>query len=94
MNIEGQDKSSAGIGMAVRALAGAREARAIPRSDAADPSPRARAFTGELVVRLAAQGAPVDGEAVRAIRDALARGEYPIDARKIADAMIALDLGR
>ncbi|MEY4269858.1 MAG: Anti-sigma-28 factor, FlgM [Pseudomonadota bacterium] len=93
MKIEGQDKAGIGVGLIRKALTAPAETRAIPRSAAAQPSERARAVTGELVVRLAAQGAPVDRETVNAIRDALARGEYPIDARKIADAMIALDLG-
>jgi len=41
---------------------------------------------------LAAQGAPVDTSKVAAIRAAIANGTYKIDAKAIADRMIALDL--
>jgi negative regulator of flagellin synthesis FlgM len=41
---------------------------------------------------LAAQGAPVDGGKVAALRAAIADGSYKVDARAIADRMIALDL--
>jgi len=41
---------------------------------------------------LAAQGAPIDTAKVEAIRAALANGTYKVDARAIADRMIALDL--
>jgi len=41
---------------------------------------------------LAAQGAPIDTAKVEAIRTAIANGTYKIDAKAIADRMIALDL--
>lgn len=41
---------------------------------------------------LAAQGAPIDTAKVEAIRAAIANGTYKIDAKAIADRMIALDL--
>jgi flagellar biosynthesis anti-sigma factor FlgM len=41
---------------------------------------------------LAALGAPIDSEKVEAIRTAIARGGYGIDALKIAQAMITLDM--
>lgn len=41
---------------------------------------------------LAAQGAPVDTSKVAAIRAAIANGTYKIDAKAIADRMIASDL--
>jgi negative regulator of flagellin synthesis FlgM len=43
---------------------------------------------------LAAQGAPVDSAKVAEIRAAIANGTYKIDAKAIADRMIALDLPR
>ena len=39
-------------------------------------------------------GAPVDFDRVLAIKEAIAAGKYPVDADKIADRMIALDLGK
>ena len=41
---------------------------------------------------LAAEGAPIDGAKVAALRGAIADGSYRIDPRAIADKMIALDL--
>jgi negative regulator of flagellin synthesis FlgM len=41
---------------------------------------------------LAAQGAPIDEAKVAAIRSAIANGTYKIDAKAIADRMIAIDL--
>tara|TARA_R110000787_G_scaffold74167_4_gene165046 strand:+ start:219 stop:497 length:279 start_codon:yes stop_codon:yes gene_type:complete len=45
------------------------------------------------IARMAAQGAPVDMDRVAAIKEAIASGNYPVDAGKIAESMIALDLG-
>ena len=45
------------------------------------------------IARMAAQGAPVDMDRVAAIKEAIAQGKYPVDAEKIAESMIALDLG-
>ena len=42
---------------------------------------------------MAASGPPVDMDKVAAIRAAIAEGRYPVDAGKIAERMIALDLG-
>jgi negative regulator of flagellin synthesis FlgM len=42
--------------------------------------------------QMAAQGAPVDMERVEAIKAAIASGNYPVDAERIAERMIALDL--
>lgn len=44
-----------------------------------------RAMTGD--------GAPVDFDKVLAIKEAIAAGKYPVDADKIAERMITLDLG-
>jgi flagellar biosynthesis anti-sigma factor FlgM len=41
---------------------------------------------------LAAQGAPVDMDKVAAVRAGIANGTYKVDAKAIADAMIAQDL--
>jgi len=42
---------------------------------------------------MAAEGAPVDFDKVLAIKEAIAAGNYPVNAAKIAERMIALDLG-
>ncbi len=44
------------------------------------------------VAAMAAQGAPVDGAKVAAIRAAIAEGRYPVDPARIAAAMIEVDL--
>jgi negative regulator of flagellin synthesis FlgM len=44
------------------------------------------------VFELVSGGAPIDGAKVAAIRAAIAEGRYPVDAGKIAERMIALDL--
>lgn len=44
--------------------------------------------------RMAAQGAPVDMDRVAAIKEAIASGNYPVNAEAIAERMIALDLER
>jgi negative regulator of flagellin synthesis FlgM len=46
------------------------------------------------VFGLVSGGAPVDAAKVAAIRTAIAEGRYPVDADKIAERMIALDLPR
>jgi negative regulator of flagellin synthesis FlgM len=45
-----------------------------------------------LVAALAEAGPPINDEKIRAIRQAIASGQYPIDAKAIAAKMIALDL--
>lgn len=57
----------------------------------------ARGGTGPVesaVFGLVSGGAPVDGAKVAAIRAAIAGGRYPVDADRIAERMIALDLPR
>ena len=49
--------------------------------------------TATPIARMAAEGAPVDFDRVLAIKDAIADGKYPVEAEKIAERMIALDLG-
>jgi len=41
---------------------------------------------------MAAAGPPIDAERIAAIRTAIAEGRYPVDADKIAERMMALDL--
>lgn len=45
-----------------------------------------------LIGEIASAGAPVDAEKVAAIRAAIAEGRYPVDADKITEKMLALDL--
>ena len=47
---------------------------------------------GSLVSDIASSGAPIDGAKVAAIKQAIAEGRYPVNAERIADAMLALDL--
>jgi negative regulator of flagellin synthesis FlgM len=47
-----------------------------------------------LVAALAEAGPPINSEKSEAIRQAIASGQYPIDAKAIAAKMIALDLPR
>lgn len=44
------------------------------------------------VFEIAQSGPPVDSAKVAAIRAAIAEGRYPVDADRIADRMLALDL--
>lgn len=50
--------------------------------------------TPSLVAALAEAGPPIDNDKIKAIRQAIAAGQYPIDAKAIAAKMIALDLPR
>ncbi len=52
----------------------------------------ASAASPSLVVALAEAGPPINKEKIEAIRQAIASGQYPIDAKAIAAKMIALDL--
>ena len=45
-----------------------------------------------LVAALAEAGPPINSDKIEAIRQAIASGQYPIDAKAIAAKMIALDL--
>lgn len=58
-----------------------------------DPAgPQASGAVTTPAAELAAQGAPIDEAKVASIREAIANGTYKIDAKAIADRMIALDL--
>lgn len=48
--------------------------------------------TPSLVAALAEAGPPINAEKIEAIRQAIAAGQYPIDAKAVAARMIALDL--
>ena len=50
------------------------------------------ATMASLIVSLAEAGPPIDADKIMAIREAIAGGQYPIDAKAIAARMIALDL--
>jgi len=45
-----------------------------------------------LVAALAEAGPPINSEKIDAIRQAIAAGRYPLDAKAIAAKMVALDL--
>jgi negative regulator of flagellin synthesis FlgM len=51
-----------------------------------------RGAVASAVFGLAAEGPPVDDAKVARIRAAIAEGRYPVDAERIAERMIALDL--
>jgi len=67
------------------------------KGNAASPVAGAGARSGEAriesaVLDLVAGGPPVDTARVATIRSAIAEGRYPVDADRIAERMIALDL--
>jgi len=49
---------------------------------------------GSYASDIAAAGAPIDSGKVAAIKQAIAEGRYPVNAERIAEAMLALDLPR
>jgi len=59
---------------------------------AASPADSGMAMSPSLVAALAEAGPPINDEKIQAIRSAIAQGRYPIDARAIAQKMVALDL--
>jgi negative regulator of flagellin synthesis FlgM len=48
--------------------------------------------SASIVLRLAAEGAPVNRALVEEIRTAISEGRYPLDPAKIAAAMMAVDM--
>jgi negative regulator of flagellin synthesis FlgM len=60
--------------------------------DAVSNSGSSEIAAPSLVAALAESGPPINSEKIEAIRQAIASGQYPIDARAIAAKMIALDL--
>jgi len=77
------------IGQAAPDKVGAKPATEAVAAPATEP-----AATPSLVAALAAAGPPVNQEKIKAIQLAIASGQYPIDAKAIAQKMIALDLPR
>ncbi len=73
-----------------RAGAGQGPAAAAP-SGIASPDERASGV-GNVVADLVGMGAPVDGDKVSAIRQAIAEGRYAVNPEAIAERMIAADL--
>lgn len=70
----------------LRDAQGARAPQA-PAADAARPSASA-----SPVARMAGEGAPIDSARITQIKQAIAEGSYPVDANKIAQKMLDLDL--
>jgi negative regulator of flagellin synthesis FlgM len=85
--IDGIGKADAGRLTLVRSGAAERSAEI----GKAGGFPRADAPTSP-VAAMAAEGAPIDGAKVAAIRAAIAEGRYPVDPARIAAAMIEIDL--
>jgi negative regulator of flagellin synthesis FlgM len=87
--IDGVGKSGAGPIDLGRAEKGAAPAPVANAGVRAGGGPVESAVFG-----LVSGGAPVDAFKVAAIRTAIAEGRYPVDADRIAERMIALDLPR
>lgn len=62
-----------------------------PRTGDAASQDRAAA-AGGAIAALVGKGSPVDSDKVAAIKAAIAEGRYPVDADRIAERMMALDL--
>ena len=45
-------------------------------------------ISSELKVKEMSENAPIDSVKVSAIKDAIARGDYPVDLDKVADALL------
>lgn len=67
---------------------------AVDRSASSAKAPPVGSSAGQVgapvspAADMAAQGAPVDGGKVAAIKAAIAEGRYPVDPAKIADAIL------
>lgn len=87
--IDGIGKAGAGRLELVRSSA----ERSAPAATVADATSR-RPLGSPLspAASMSAEGPPIDGSKVAAIRQAIAEGRYPVDPDKIAGSMIALDL--
>lgn len=84
------------IGQAISSPIELAKSREGGKARAASPTGSAVSNTASAsatpAARMAAEGAPVDMDRVAAIKSAIASGNYPVDAERIADRMIALDL--
>lgn len=85
--IDGVGKSGAGRIELAQGAGKSAPAAAVGNAAASGKSP-----VESAVFELVAGGPPVDGAKVAAIRNAIAEGRYPVDADRIAERMIALDL--
>mgnify|MGYP001218174072 FL=1 len=54
----------------------------------ADPGNKPNALESQSVVKEMASAAPIDRENVNRIKDAIKRGEYPIDLDRVSDALM------
>jgi negative regulator of flagellin synthesis FlgM len=81
-------QASKGVLRGLKAREAAAVVRAEPASATAAGTPRAEPA---VVASIASAGpeAPVDGDRVAVIREAVEQGRYPVLPTKIADAMIA-----
>lgn len=70
------------------------KAKAADRIGQGNAASAAASSSATPIARMAAEGAPIDLDRVAAIKQAIAQGNYPVDADKIAERMIDLDLGR
>ena len=61
-------------------------------ADAVTTTSNEKTMTPSLVAALAQSGPPINSDKIRAIRQAIASGQYPLDVKAIAAKMIALDL--
>lgn len=84
----GQTISSAIEASKLRESGKARTTSAVSSSTASETS----SVSASPVSRMAAEGAPVDIDRVAAIKSAIASGNYPVNADRIAERMLALDL--
>jgi negative regulator of flagellin synthesis FlgM len=86
--IDGVGKSGAGR---IDASRGAGQSAPVGRAASGSAADR-QAAVASAVFDLVADGPPVDSAKVAQIRAAIAEGRYPVDAGRIAERMIALDL--
>ncbi|HYJ52929.1 MAG TPA: flagellar biosynthesis anti-sigma factor FlgM [Allosphingosinicella sp.] len=86
--IDGVGKSGAGR---IDASRGAGQGASVGRVAAGSATDR-QGGVASAVFGLVAEGPPVDSAKVAQIRAAIAEGRYPVDAERIAERMVALDL--
>ncbi|WP_070156376.1 flagellar biosynthesis anti-sigma factor FlgM [Sphingobium phenoxybenzoativorans] len=88
INSVGQTISSALEASKLRESGKARPAATVSNATVSETA----SASASPVARMAAEGAPVDMDRVAAIKAAIASGNYPVDATRIAERMLALDL--
>ena len=57
-------------------------------SKGASQSAEMKSFDSQAIVKEMAAAAPIDKENVNRIKDAIKRGEYPIDLDRVSDALM------